>query len=176
MDPAMSQALMTMLPAEVRTALEGGAAPEDVMQSMLQARMQAAEEVLASEDLIEYEEPWPELGWGGAYEAPATSRPLEPESDLDLDPASLPPILDRLTDVARALGACPLCLGDSPDCPACSGAGAPGWSVPDPEMFEAMVVPGLGRLQSEALRHAQDVSRTFPTPNGSNRNADSHNN
>lgn len=171
----MNQALMTMLPAEVRTALEGGAAPEDLMQSMLMARMQAAQEVLDSDDVIEAEDPWPELGWDDGYELTRSRSPdSQFEAEPELEPEPLPPVIYRLADVARALGACPVCLGDSSDCPACAGAGSPGWTVPEPELFEAMVVPALRRLQSEALRRAQELSTQFPGPDGSNRNGHSH--
>lgn len=169
MDPAMNQALMAMLPVEVRSALEAGAAPQDLMQSMLMARLQGAENVIESEDVIEVEEPWPEVGWTAADEATAESWP----TDADF---SASPVADRLMDVARALGACTLCLGETPDCPACGGAGTPGWSVPEPQLFEALVVPALRRLQSESLRRAQDTVRQAMKPGGENANGHSQNN
>ena len=169
----MSQALLTMLPPEVRSALEGGAAPEDLMQSMLMARLRAAEEVLDADDVIDAEEPWPELGWPLGYQEPPHSGP--PGSELPLEPPSA--MTTRLVDLARALGACTLCLGDSSDCPACGGFGAPGWSVPDPELFGELVVPAVRRLQGEALRHAQNATKQFSglQPDNSNRNGHSHN-
>lgn len=169
-DAAMNQALLAMLPAEVRTALEGGAAPQDVMQSMLTARLQAAEDVLASEDVIDVEEPWPEVGWISNEDAAVQSWPA-----ADIPPAP-PAISHRFVDVARALGACTLCLGEDPDCPVCGGAGTPGWSVPEPELFEALVLPALRRLQSQSLRRAQDTARHVMRPDRENGNGHSQTN
>jgi hypothetical protein len=153
-DPAMNQALMAMLPVEVRAALEEGASPQDLMQSMLTAKLQAAEDVLASsEDVIDVEEPWPEVGW--AAESEASMRDWSADGGFPSAPSS--PLADRLVDLARALGACTLCLGDDPDCPTCAGSGAPGWNVPEPELFETLVAPALKRLQSESLRRAQET-------------------
>ena len=143
----MNQALMAMLPAEVRSALEGGAAPQDVMQSMLAARMDSATDVVEALDELEPEEPWPEVGWQYGDQLPT----LESEAATSA--------FQRLPELAGALGACRLCLGESLDCPVCGGAGAPGWNVPEPELFEAMVVPALRRLQSESLARAQRTAR-----------------
>lgn len=171
-DPAMNQALMGMLPVEVRTALERGAAPQDVMQSMLTARLRAAEEVLASEDVIEAEEPWPEVGPTLGNEAPPHG--WHTDTEFPVGPSSA--IADRLIDIARALGACTLCLGDAPDCPVCHGVGVAGWSVPEPELFEALVVPALRRLQSEALRRAHNTAREAMRPDPGTANGHSQTN
>jgi hypothetical protein len=154
----MNQALMAMLPAEVRSALEAGAAPQDLMQSMLASRMDATSEVVETLDELEHEEPWPQVGWQ------FVDQPLVADSDATVSS------FQRVADLAGALGACRLCLGESLDCPLCAGDGSPGWSVPDPELFEAIVVPALRRLQSEALVRAQRTARQAFGSEGRNGN------
>jgi len=47
---------------------------------------------------------------------------------------------DRL--LAAALGAC-VCWGRRIDCESCAGLGAPGWRVPDRELFGEYVAPAV---------------------------------
>jgi hypothetical protein len=44
---------------------------------------------------------------------------------------------------ARALGACPVCLGADPVCPLCRGRGAPGSLPPDPVAFRTVALPAV---------------------------------
>ena len=169
MDPAMNQALMALLPVEVRTALEGGAPPEELAQSLLMQRLQEAENGEPSASAPE--EPWPEVGWAQREAEPLAVDQLP----ADQPAANLAPAIsvleERLAEIARALGACTLCLGESAECPVCGGQGGPGWAVPEPAFFQALVTPALRRLQAEALQQAQDSARRFsanPTQDNSN--------
>lgn len=148
----VNPALLAMLPPEVRTALQEGAAPDQLMQSMLLARMQAAEALEAEateieDELDRDEEPW--TAGGGPARAWAPEPVVAPEPD---------PVRAAL---ARALGACPVCVGGDAGCPVCAGSGTPGWAVPDPDLFAAYVAPALRRLQGEALRAAQAAAWRF---------------
>ena len=56
--------------------------------------------------------------------------------------------------VAAALGACPSCLGENPECLLCRGRGVPGSLPPDPESFTAVVWPAV------RAAHSYQCSRT----------------
>lgn len=43
--------------------------------------------------------------------------------------------------LAEALGACPNCWGETPECSECGGQGSPGSFPVDPELFAAVVEP-----------------------------------
>jgi hypothetical protein len=49
--------------------------------------------------------------------------------------------------LAAALGACE-CWGLRVDCELCQGQGSPGWTQPDPELFEEFVRPAIERLSA----------------------------
>ena len=53
---------------------------------------------------------------------------------------------DRLTEIARALGACPDCWGERIGCPRCGGIGRPGSDEPGADAFDWYVRPLLNRL------------------------------
>ena len=53
----------------------------------------------------------------------------------------------RNTALANALGACPKCWGEAPECRMCAGAGSAGAFPPDPELFAAVVRPALRKVQ-----------------------------
>jgi hypothetical protein len=63
------------------------------------------------------------------------------------------------TVLAAALGACE-CWGERVQCPACEGAGVPGWLTPDEQLFEIYVRPAMTALKP--LRRARSV-RTAKT-------------
>lgn len=167
-DPAMTEQLLAMLPPELRSALDAGADPAELAQTLLTQRLQQPEET----DPIDAaeEEPWPELGWTESG----------PPRFFDSEPASIQPerfpvsgaLPDpRLLELARALGGCILCFGELVDCPVCGGEGSAGWALPEPSLFAAFVLPALRRLASEELRQAQKAARQFtdpppPTTNG----------
>jgi hypothetical protein len=44
--------------------------------------------------------------------------------------------------LSAALGAC-VCWGERVDCPICNGAGTPGWTRPDEQLFETHVLPAV---------------------------------
>ncbi len=171
----MAQTLMAMLPSDIRAALDGGASPQDLAQSLLMQRMQQQNDVVDSVASEVDEEPWPEVGWNGA------GRPrqavIEPAAEVeDVNAAGVTPALDQgvVSDLARAVGACSLCLGETEDCPVCAGYGSPGWSVPEPELFQIFVVPALRRLEAEELRQAQATAARFSGPlQAGNRNGNS---
>lgn len=61
--------------------------------------------------------------------------------------------LDRLRErsdaLAAAVGACPLCWGQSLDCRGCRGRGGPGFSTPDDLLFEEFVIPAVRTLRAQ---------------------------
>lgn len=100
--------------------------------------------------------------------APAPDAEPEPIADAEVIEAARPdsmPVslrlrrrLHRLTEelhaaqtigdtLAAALGACYLCWGEDSDCEFCGGAGRPGWSEPDAELFASYVAPALERFR-----------------------------
>jgi hypothetical protein len=173
LDPAMNEALMAMLPVEVRTALEGGASPEEVAQSLVMQRMNGTDQPHSSVEIVEVEEPWPEVGWIDG-EMPSYEPAGAPPALSSAVAAPAVPVVDqRVCELARALGACALCLGEAPDCPVCVGNGSPGWNVPEPHLFALLVTPALQRLAEVELREAQAAARRFSPP-GPTHNANGH--
>ena len=61
--------------------------------------------------------------------------------------AELEELRGRNDMLAAALGACYLCWGENALCEVCGGAGAPGSTPPDAELFAALVVPAARRMQ-----------------------------
>ncbi|GBF07825.1 hypothetical protein DAERI_180016 [Deinococcus aerius] len=57
----------------------------------------------------------------------------------------------RLDDLALALGACPNCWGEDPECRLCRGRGQPGFLRPEAAAFRRLVVPAL----KAASRHPE---------------------
>ena len=51
-------------------------------------------------------------------------------------------LIERNSVLAAALGACD-CWGEQLDCAFCDGAGAPGWVLPDRQMFATYVYPAV---------------------------------
>ena len=60
--------------------------------------------------------------------------------------------------LAAALGACALCWGGDPDCVVCLGRGSPGYDLPDPALFNELVVPALRRVYG--WQRANGLART----------------
>jgi hypothetical protein len=69
---------------------------------------------------------------------------------------------DRNVVLAAALGACDDCWGKNVDCPLCDGAGAPGWVLPDEQLYASYVYPAV-----RAVTGAQD-SASSPEPKNRN--------
>ena len=65
--------------------------------------------------------------------------------------------------LAAALGACPLCWGDDPDCLECEGQGDPGSARPDRELFGRLVAPALQRFKTTARRSGGLIPNPSPT-------------
>lgn len=88
-----------------------------------------------------------DLGLRGPLSGPALRRRL---AELELE-------VDRLQEInetlAAALGACPVCWGDDPDCGVCQGRGGPGSLRPNRELFERLVTPALRRLRGPNQPH-----------------------
>ncbi|WP_126977837.1 hypothetical protein [Frigidibacter oleivorans] len=53
---------------------------------------------------------------------------------------------ERIALLAAALGACPACWGEVPDCPLCGGRGTPGHLPPEEASFVHFVMPAVRRL------------------------------
>jgi hypothetical protein len=71
---------------------------------------------------------------------------LEEIRQLRLEVKQLQEKNDALAD---SLGACYLCWGEDPGCPICRGTGAPGFMMPDKQLFMQWVAPALQRLQAQ---------------------------
>lgn len=63
--------------------------------------------------------------------------------------------------LAAALGACE-CWGESGDCEICDGAGFPGWSLPDEDLFAEWVRPALTALARHRSRGHGALPRLAP--------------
>lgn len=74
----------------------------------------------------------------GDYGAGTPTDPEEARREL----ADLREVNDTL---AGALGACALCWGGDPNCVVCQGLGGPGFELPDPKLFNQLVVPAVRR-------------------------------
>ncbi len=55
-------------------------------------------------------------------------------------------LLRQLDDVAEAIGACPHCWGEEPDCNYCRGRGKPGYFQPDQAQFDIYIKPVILKL------------------------------
>ena len=76
----------------------------------------------------------------------ALAMPARPASgDRDQD-RLFQELRDRNVALASALGACGNCWGTRAGCPVCDGAGAPGWALPDEELYLAYVHPATARI------------------------------
>ena len=63
--------------------------------------------------------------------------------------SELDELQERNDVLSAALGACPICLGENPTCPACQGKGLPGFKDPDPELFNTLVAPAVRRYAAK---------------------------
>jgi hypothetical protein len=61
--------------------------------------------------------------------------------------AELEELRERNDVLAAALGACHLCWGEDPGCPACGGLGRPGAAPPDRQLFARLVAPAVQAAQ-----------------------------
>jgi len=50
------------------------------------------------------------------------------------------------TEMACALGACPICWGEDSSCADCRGRGAPGAQLPNAILFEELIMPAVRRM------------------------------
>lgn len=99
-------------------------------------------------------EPAPPAGSGGApgrtgaagHGAWDTADEVALDHDLLI---SLAADRERLTDIARALGACPECWGERIGCHRCGGVGRPGSENPSADAFDWYVRPLLNRLDAD---------------------------
>jgi hypothetical protein len=57
----------------------------------------------------------------------------------------------RCDSLASALGACALCWGVEAACRVCRGRGGPGFSTPDRELFNELVVPAVRMVQARTI-------------------------
>lgn len=80
---------------------------------------------------------------GEAVRAPQEDAAVSPSVQQEL--ADLREVNDT---VAAALGACRVCWGGDPGCPACAGQGRAGWRAPDRALFQELVVPAVRRVRA----------------------------
>ncbi|MGW2558069.1 hypothetical protein ACWCXB_02250 [Streptomyces sp. NPDC001514] len=98
-------------------------------------------------------------------EARRLSERREPAEDVRRRVAELAAQLDvahgLLDDMAAALGACPACFGADDTCWWCRGRGAPGFTTPDPGLFDRLVRPAV---VMHARMHRRDRSTVTTDP------------
>jgi DNA repair exonuclease SbcCD ATPase subunit len=63
--------------------------------------------------------------------------------------AELERLRERSDALAAAVGACPLCWGQSLDCRGCRGRGGPGFCTPDESLFEELILPAVRTLRAQ---------------------------
>lgn len=66
--------------------------------------------------------------------------------------------------LACALGACPECWGGDPDCRQCTGAGRPGFFIPDEDCFGHFVQPVLDRRERAGTHRVRPGFRPTRRP------------
>ena len=57
-------------------------------------------------------------------------------------------LLNQLDDIAEAIGACPHCWGEEPNCNYCRGRGIPGYFQPDQAQFDTYIKPVIQKLKN----------------------------
>jgi hypothetical protein len=73
---------------------------------------------------------------------------------------------ERQDRLAAALGACPDCWGEDPECEVCGGTGTPGSFVPDLRLYRVLVSPAC--RAARAGREPRLVRVTDPSPTHAN--------
>lgn len=121
---------MSTITPEIIEALEG--------QGMLDERARTLLHLLAGQAADTEPEPTPPA----VDRRRAQSRALLRQR-LSLIGEELDELRHRNQRLAEALGACPLCWGESAECPECRGRGSPGSAPPDPDLYRAVVFPAV---------------------------------
>ena len=62
--------------------------------------------------------------------------------------ADLGAVMTFVRALALGLGACPDCWGQSQTCPVCNGQGKPGFFLPEPRHFDALVRPAVEKAKN----------------------------
>jgi hypothetical protein len=96
-----------------------------------------------------------------AKAAAAVEPASVPDDDVQHELADLREVNDTC---AAALGACRICWGGDAGCPRCAGRGRAGASLPDPELFDALVAPAVRRMASARARHRRPDARAPRSP------------
>lgn len=65
-------------------------------------------------------------------------------------------LIDRNSLLAAAVGACD-CWGEQVGCRLCGGDGAPGWVVPDKELFATYVYPAVRAISRRRAPHRKEI-------------------
>ena len=97
----------------------------------------------------------------GSSRTPSDGASAEREFETTL--AELKELRSRCEDLAWALGACPLCWGNDPDCRACRGRGHSGYSVPDRKLFFEFVLPAVRMLKAQQAKNNSSSRDIKPT-------------
>lgn len=92
---------------------------------------------------------------GDPYDGPGRTEGADLDDQVGESPVYTGDVQEAL---AIALGACD-CWGLRASCPTCGGAGLPGWTDPDPELFQKYVGPATTRLSAVLDGPSGDESR-----------------
>lgn len=85
------------------------------------------------------------------------------QANLEEQTQLLQELIDRNTELAAALGACPECWGENQSCSACHGRGVPGALKPDKKCFDYYIAPLLARLKSMSKHRGQPPQAGSPS-------------
>lgn len=113
-----------------------GSAPQ-IAQLLSQREAQLQRDLAAAEE-AERLEAQAELRLAERHEREESLRRRVDELTDQLDAA-----YGLLDDLAAALGACPACFGGDDACRWCRGRGAPGFTAPEPSLFNRLVRPAV---------------------------------
>jgi hypothetical protein len=119
-----------------------------LMKQMAEQKARAEEErsrvidVEATTTVEELEEPV-DASREALYELREHAKAMQAELDR---------LRERSDTMAAAVGACPLCWGQSLECRGCRGRGGPGFCIPDESLFEEFVLPAVRTLRAQRAR------------------------
>lgn len=156
---------------QILAAQQGGGSVARLLADHEDPTVRAVAQMIATREAADALEAEEAAGTDG--DSPAPEPRLAPEERARLE-ARIDRLstevrrLRRVNDVlAAALGACPVCWGEAPDCEVCEGGGAPGWEEPERRLFLRLVRPALAHvrpLSETATRRRGHLAEVAPMP------------